>query len=59
MTSSSTRIISHQPNSLVVDTLPGPGVSRVFTLNLIQNENESELLIRGVVRDAKVERYGD
>jgi len=43
---------------LVVDTLPGPGAPRVFTLNLIQNENESELLIRGVVRDAKVERYG-
>jgi len=58
MTRSSTRIIPHQPNSLVVDTIPGPGAPRVFALNLIQNENESELLIHGVARNAKVERYG-
>jgi hypothetical protein len=44
---------------LVVDTLPGSDVPRVFTLNLIQNENESVLLIHGAARDAKVESYGE
>lgn len=59
MTSSSTRIIPRQPNSLAIDVLPGSSVLRVFTLDLIQNENESDALIRGVIRDTKVERYGD
>lgn len=59
MTSSSTRITPRQPNSLAIDVLPGSSVLRVFTLDLIQNENESDALIRGVIRDTKVERYGD